>query len=278
MKKFKNIIYIAILSLLVVSCEDNTDSITNPGTLATVPKEIKVGFTDDNTTAELQEGETTSFRIGMPAAIDGTVTVSISVSSSDGEVEAVFPTSITLEEGQSAVLFDVTPKDDAVSENETYTVEITDVQVNFNSDTEFFIHNGDISRTIAVKDIPTPIVTTVGDLTFNFTWAGAGNDLDCRLWDWPPTTEYDTGYSITPGESVTLPAGVPDGDYIFTVRPWTVVDTSIDYAIDVVAPTETRTYSGNFMNLTGNWTMEFIVLEINKTTSGTTVTYFITQP
>ena len=277
MKKFKNIIYIAILSLLVVSCEDNTDSITNPGALTTVPKEIKVSFTDDNTSVQLTEGETASFRVGMDSAIDGTVVISINVSSSDGAVEAVFPTSITLEEGQSAVLFDVTPKDDAVAENETYTVEITDVQVNFNSDTEFFVHNGDISRTIAVKDIPTPIVTTVGDFTFNFTWAGAGNDLDCRLLDWPPTTIFDTGYTTTPGESVTLLSGVPDGDYVFTLRPWTVVDSSIDYTIETVAPTETRFYSGNFMNLTGGWSMEFVVLEINKTTSGGTVTYMINQ-
>ena len=121
------------------------------------------------------------------------------------------------------------------------------------------------------------IVTTVGDLTFNFTWAGAGNDLDCRILDYPATTIFDTGYSTTPGESVTLLEGVSDGFYTLTVRPWTVVSSSIDYNIDIVVPTETSSYTGNFMNLTGGWSMEFIVILIEKITDGTTVTYNVYQ-
>lgn len=274
MKKIKHIVYIAVLSLLVISCEDNTDSVTNLGVYST-PVEVKVGFTDDNTSSELEEGETTSYRVGMNAAINGTVTISINVSSSDGDVEAVFPTTVILEEGQTAKYFDVTPKDDGVNESETYTVEITDVEVSFNTDTEFFVYNGDRTRTLSVKDIPTPIVTTVGDLVFNFTWSG-GSDLDCRLVN-SGGGDIDTGYSVTPGETVTLPSAVPDGDYAFTLRPWSVADASIDYTIDVVSPTETRTYTGSFMNLTGSWTMEFVVLEINKVTTGATVTYLVTQ-
>lgn len=275
MKKIKNLVYIALLSLLVVSCEDNTESITNPGELNS-PQEIKVGFTDDNATVEVTEGDTASFRLAMPAAVTGTVEVSISVTSSDGAVEATYPSTITFVDGQSAVLFDVTPTDDATVETEVYTVEITGINVDLDSGGPYYVHTGENSRMIQVKDIPTPIVTTAGDFVFNFTWSGS-SDLDCRLLDNPPAFIYDTGYSTTPGETVTLVDGDPDGDYLFTVRPWSVSDASIDYNIEVVAPTETRNYSGNFMNLTGGWSMEFVVLEINKTTSGATVTYTINQ-
>ncbi|MFY0604521.1 MAG: hypothetical protein JXQ93_11255 [Flavobacteriaceae bacterium] len=277
MKKFKYILYIFVLSLFVVSCEDNTESITNPGSF-TMPEEVKVSFTDTNMNPQVTEGDATTFRIGMNQAINGTVSVSLSVTSSDGSVEATYPAPVVLEDGQSAVYFDFIPTDDGMVEAETYTITIDGIDVQFeDGSTVYYAYNGDNSRTVRVKDIPTPIVTTVGDLTFNFTWAGAGNDLDCRILDFPPTTIFDTGYSTTPGESVTLDAATPDGDYILTIRPWTVVDASIDYNIDIVVPTETRPYSGNFMNLTGGWTMEFIVLQVNKATVGSVVTYTVTH-
>ena len=277
MKNIKNIIYIAILSLLVVSCEDNTDSVTNPGEFTNGSiKEIKVSFTDTNLSASLTEGETTTYKLGMPDRVDGEVKVTLNITSTDGSAEATYPSTITFANGESAKFFDVSPTDDGIVESETYTIEITKVEVDLNTNDQYFVHTGNSTRTLAVKDVPTPIVTTAGDFTFNFTWSGT-NDLDCRLLDFPPTTIFDTGYSTTPGETVVLSSAVADGDYVFTVRPWTVNDTSIDYNIEAVAPTETRNYSGNFMNLTGSWSMEFIVLEINKSTNGAVVTYMINQ-
>ena len=273
MKKLKNILYIALFSLLAVSCEDNTDSVTNPGELSPLPQEVKVSFTDDNATSSPYEGETMTYRLEMPFAITGTVDVEISVTSSDGTVEADYPSSITFVDGQSAVFFDVTPTDDGVTEDEVYTIAITDVS--FSND-NYFAWTGENSRVMGVRDIPTPIVTTAGDFTFNFTWSGS-SDLDCRLVDNPPAFQYDTGYSTSPGETVTLVDGVPDGDYLFRVRPWIVSDSSIDYAIEVVAPTETRNYTGTFLDLVGGWSMEFVVLEINKATTGATVTYTLNQ-
>jgi hypothetical protein len=273
MKKIKNIIYIALFSLLAVSCEDNTGSITNPGELSPLPQEVKVSFTDENATSSPYEGETMTYRLEMPFAITGTVEVALSVTSSDGTVEAEYPTSITFVDGQSAVYFDVTPTDDGVVEEEIYTIAITGVS--FSND-NYFAWTGENSRVMGVRDVPTPIVTTAGDFTFNFTWSGS-SDLDCRLVDNPTVSVLDAGYTTSPGETVTLVDGVPDGDYLFRVRPWTVSDASIDYTIEIVAPTETRSYSGTFLDLEGGWSMEFVVLEINKATSGATVTYTINQ-
>ncbi|QMU66347.1 MAG: hypothetical protein GKR88_20020 [Flavobacteriaceae bacterium] len=276
MKKIKYVLYVFVLSLLVVSCEDDTKSVTNPGTF-TLPQEIKVTFTDTNINPQVTEGDSISFRLGMNRAINGRVVVSLNVTSSDGFVEANYPSTVTLEDGQSARYFSITPTDDGTVEAEVYTVSISSINVQFtDGSTRYFAYNENSTRTIRVRDIPSPIVTTVGDITFNFTWSGS-SDLDCRILDFPPTTIFDTGYSTTPGESVTLASVTPDGDYVFTVRPWAVSDASITYGIDLVTPTETRPYAGTFMNLTGGWTMEFIVLQVNKTTSGTTVTYTVTQ-
>ena len=278
MKNIKNIICIALLSLFIVSCEDNTESIINPGepSSSNLPVEVKVGFLDDNTSLSLNEGETATFTIGMGNAVPGEVTVNLNVTSSDGGVEATYPTSVTLVDGQRAETIDIVLEDDGISESEIYTVEIVSVDVDLNQDSPLFVHNGEIKRVIGVRDLPTPLVTTAGDLTFNFSWSGT-NDLDCRLLDAPPTTIFDAGETTTPGETVLLLDAVPDGDYLFTVRPWIVNDSSISYTIDAVAPTETRSYGGTFSDLVGDWAMEFIVLNINKSTRGTVVTYFITQ-
>lgn len=280
MKKFKYILYIFVMSLLVVSCEDNTGSVTNPGTFS-LPEEVKVSFTDTNPNPEVIEGASTTFRLGMNQAISGKVIVSLSVTSSDGGVEATYPSTVTLEDGQSAKYFDFSPDADGNAEScEKYTISITAVDVQFsNGNSDYFVYNGDYTRTVSVKDSPTPLVTTAGDLTFNFTWSGpnGGNDLDCRILDWPPTTIFDTGYSTTPGESVTLGAATADGSYVLTIRPWTVNDTAIDYNIEIVTPTETRTLCGTFTNLTGGWTMEFVAVQVDKVTNGADVTYTITQ-
>ena len=276
MKKFKNIIYIAILSLLVVSCEDNTDSITNPGALTTVPQEVKVGFIDDNTSAELEEGQTTSYKVGMPVAIDGTVIISINVSSSDGEVEAVFPTSITLEEGQSAKYFDVIPKDDGVSESETYTVEITDVQVSFNTATEFFLHNGDVSRTIVVKDIPippTPIDTTVGDVGITLTWGDASRDMDLYLVVGDQDlggTIVDYSEGITTTEQVTMLSTTLDGTYSVYINQFAFT-ADVDYIMTFDYPDAQQQV------MSGTATQDGFVFTFTKTTSGAVVTYLVNQ-
>jgi len=273
MKKIKNIIYVTLFSLLAFSCEDNTESITNPGELSSLPQEVKVSFTDDNATSSPFEGETIRYKIEMPFAITGSVEATIAITSSDGSVEADYPTSVTFEDGLSAVYIDVTPTDDGQVEDEVYTIAITEITF---SGGNYFAWSGESSRVMGVRDIPTPIVTTAGDFIFNFTWSGS-SDLDCRLVDNPPQYQYDTGYSTSPGETVVLVDGVPDGDYLFRVRPWSVADASIDYTIQMVAPTESRSVTGTFLDLTGGWSMEFVVIEINKSTSGSEVTYTYNQ-
>ncbi|MCI2229964.1 hypothetical protein MC378_12370 [Polaribacter sp. MSW13] len=278
MKKIKNIIYIAILSLLVVSCEDNTDSVTNPGELnGDNLIEVKVGLTDDNLSAELVEGETTSFRLEMSSILDGEVTVSLNVTSSDGDAEATFPTTLTFQNGQRAMLFDVTALDDGISESEKFTLEITNVEVDLNTNQDYYVHLGDTTRTISIKDIPTPIVTTVGDLSFTLNWSGS-NDLDFFLFDSTGSiVDVSWASSTVSGETVTLAGAAADGDYTVEMWAWTVNDASIDYSVDVVAPTETQIFSGNFSGLTGVYGSQLIVLEVNKSTAGGTVTYTINQ-
>lgn len=275
MKNIKNLIYLLVVSLMVVSCgQDEVESITNFGQFTSLDQ-VKVSFKDTNNNMSIFEGDTIQYRIGMPQAVDGKVEVMLEVTSTDGGVEATFPNPVVLDRGQSEVLFDFIPTDDMTQESESYDITIKEIKVTLiDGSTDFFTFSGDNKRTLKVKDIPTPIVTTVGDLDFNLTWSG-NVDLDCRIRNSSSST-IDTGYSVSPGESVTLPSSAPDGDYTFSIRPWSPI-TSTDYNIELVAPTESRTYSGTLANLGGFWSAEPLILQVNKVTAGSVVTYTITE-
>ena len=123
--------------------------------------------------------------------------------------------------------------------------------------------------------MPVIVVTTPSDVDFNFTWTGA-SDLDCRIRD-AALNYIDTGYSVTPGETVTLGQSDPDGVYTFSIRPWSVADPTSDYTIDFVSPAGTETFTGTVTLGAGFWAEEFTVLEIEKVTSGSQVTYTFTE-
>ena len=103
------------------------------------------------------------------------------------------------------------------------------------------------------------------------------SDLDCRIRNALGTT-IDTGYSVTPGENVTLPAGAPDGVYTFSIRPWLVNSSAIDYLIEMEVPSgEIYPFDGKLFNATNFWSQEITSLQITKSTDGTEVTYTIVQ-
>lgn len=261
------------MSLLVVSCDDTTESVTNPGTF-TMPEEIKISFTDTNMNPEVLEGDTTTFRVGMNQAIDGEVDVNISITSSDGGVEATYPTTVTLEEGQAAKYFDVTPTDDATDESEVYTVTIESVNVRYNDgSTVYYVYNGDYMRSITVKDIPQPIVTTVGDVTVTLTWADASRDMD--LWlvmgnqDLAGTViDNSLGYTTT--EVADFPGALADGEHSVYINQFAFT-ASVDYTMTFDFP------DGQQKVFNSTVTQDSFVFVISKSTVGAVVTYNITE-
>ena len=118
-------------------------------------------------------------------------------------------------------------------------------------------------------------MTTPADVDLNFDWTGT-SDLDIRIRD-AGLSDIDTGYSVTPGESVTLGQTDPDGVYTLSVRPWTVNDPTSDYTIDFVSPAGTETFTGTVTLGGGFSSEETPVLAILKETSGTVVTYTFTE-
>lgn len=280
MKKYIFPIYIFVMSLLVISCDSDTESITNPGTFS-LPDEIRIDFIDSNSNASFDEGETITFSLRMAGAVGGSADVAISVTSSDGTVEANYPSTVTIDSGQLDATFDITFEDDGVLEPpfEEYTIAISSVDIQLdNGSYSHYLFSGDSSRKVTVKDILPPIVTIVGDLDINFNWDDA-SDQDIRIRDYPPTMDIDTGYSTSPGENVTLPSSVPDGDYLVSIRPWTVIETTLGYNLELVSPTVTQTYFGTLTGLDpgGGWSQEINVMMINKSSSGPVITYTITQ-
>lgn len=274
----KNIKYIALLfSLtLLISCgEDDVDSVTNPGEL-TPTSEISIGFIDANDgQTVLEAGGTVSFTIGLNVnPLNVATEVTLGITSSDGTIDgASFPSTVTIPAGETTVEVTATFADDGVAEGtdvETFTVEILDAD--FGGSLVYYLTPADVSRSINVVDsLPVIVVTTPSDVDFNFTWTGT-SDLDIRIRD-AGFNEIDTGYSVTPGETVTLGQADPDGVYTISVRPWTVNDPTSDYTFEFVSPAGTETFTGTVTLGAGFWADEIPVLEITKATNGMEVTY-----
>lgn len=277
MKNFK---YLAVLLsfTLFISCgEDDVESITNDGTF-TETSEISIGFSDANDGLLLLEaGGTADFTISTSVpALSSDMVITLAMTSSDGSVEATFPASVTIPAGDTSVTFTCTLQDDGVlGDMETYVVSIDNAVIDGDT-TGFYLTTSEVSRTMNVVDtLPVIVSTTPSDVDFNFTWTGT-SDLDIRIRD-AGLNNIDTGYSVTPGETVTLALGDPDGLYTLSIRPWTVADPTSDWTLDFVSPAGTETFMGTVTLGGGFWADEFTILEIDKETDGGTVTYTITQ-
>ena len=280
----KNIKYLALLfSLtLLISCgQDNVDSVTNPG-VYTPTSEINLGFTDANGGQLVLESgsDAITFVIGLSTnPLPVATTITLVGSSTNGSLDgASYPETVTIPAGDTSVDVVVSFVDDGVPEGtdvETFTIEILDAD--FGGSNNYYLTPGDISRTIDVTDtLPLSVVTTVGDVDFGFYW-GDSSDLDCRIRD-AALNSIDIGYTVTPGENVTLPGSVSDGVYTFSIRPWDVASSSIDYLIEMEVPTgEIYPFNGKLLNATGGWSQEITSLEITKSTNGSVVTYTIIQ-
>ena len=280
----KNIKYLALLfSLtLLISCgQDDVDSVTNPGVL-TPTSEINLGFTDANGGQLVLEsgGDAITFVIGLSTnPLPVATTITLVGSSTNGSLDgASYPETVTIPAGDTSVDVVVSFVDDGVPEGtdvETFTIEILDAD--FGGSNDYYLTPGDISRTIDVTDtLPLSVVTTVGDVDFGFYW-GDSSDLDCRIRD-AALNSIDIGYTVTPGENVTLPGSVSDGVYTFSIRPWSVASSSIDYLIEMEVPTgEIYPFNGKLVNASGGWSQEITSLEITKSTNGSVVTYTIIQ-
>ena len=281
----KNIKYLALLLFsitLLISCgQDEVDSVTNPGVL-TPTSEINLGFTDSNGGQLVLEsgGDAITFVIGLSSnPLPVATVITLGASSSDGTVDgASYPETVTIPAGDTSVDVVVSFSDDGVAEGqgvETVTIEILDAD--FGGNYDYYLTPGDLTRTVDVTDtLPLVIETTVGDVDFSFFWAG-NSDLDCRIRDAFLTT-IDFGYSVSPGEFVTLPSAVPDGVYTFSIRPWDVFSPAIDYLIEMEVPTnETYPFTSTLLNAQGGWSQEITSLEITKSTDGAVVTYIVVQ-
>jgi hypothetical protein len=86
---------------------------------------------------------------------------------------------------------------------------------------------------------------------------------------------------VTEPEYLTLPAGAPDGVYIFQIAPWSVASSAIDWLLElevVSHPTQTvYPFSGKLLNAGGFYSDIRDTLEITKSTDGSEVTYTIIQ-
>ena len=286
----KNIKYLALLFFitLLISCgQDNADSVTNPGTLNPT-SEINLGFTDDNggqLVLETADENAITFTISLSTnALPVATEITLGVSSSDGTTDGTsFPETVTIPAGETSVDVVVSFTDDGVAEGtdvETVTIEILDAD--FGGNFDYYLTPGDITRTIDVTDsFPFSVVTEVGPLEMVFYWSGL-SDLDAGLFSVAQggLIDLSQNYDQDP-EYLTLPAGAPDGEYIFQIAPWSVASSSIDWLLEleiVSHPTQTvYPFSGILLNAGGFYSDIRNTIEITKSTDGSEVTYTIIQ-
>lgn len=277
MKNFKYLAVLLTFTLFIACGEDDVDSITNDGTYSPT-SEISIGFSDSNDGLLLLEaGGTADYTITHSiGALPDDMVISLSMSSSDGSVEATFPATVTIPAGQTSVTFTCTLNDDGVAgDMETYVLSIADAVIEGDT-SQYYVTTADGERTMDIVDsLPVIVTTTPSDVDFNFIWTGT-SDLDIRIRDAALNT-IDTGYSVTPGETVTLGQADPDGTYTLSIRPWTVADPTSEWEVDFVYPTGNEIFRGIVTLGGGSWSEEFTILEIEKVTSGGTVTYTFTE-
>jgi len=268
--KFLTIICM-IFGLSFYSCDED-DSVANE-VLADAPTQVIVGFDDANDGASISEGESLSFNVSLGQGLPFDTTISLEVTSTDGTTSEVsFTNDVAVSAGTTSHTFDVLFNPDSSGASQDYTFALS---LGSNTSSDTYITAGELQRIVTVSDPAIIVTTIVGDVVINFTWAGT-SDLDCRLRD-GSGSDVDTGYSISPGEMLDFLASQPDGDYTLSIRPWTVVDTSIDFTFDFVHPTGNMAFNSTLENASGGWAQEDVFLLINKATSGGDVVYTFTQ-
>lgn len=276
MKKLTYLLSLLMLSTFVLSCETDTESVTNPGEFLT-PTQFSLNFTDDNSNSSTFEGGTVTFSVGSATPLLADVTLSINVTSSDGTAEVTYPQTITLNKGESAVYFDVMPTDDGVAESggEVYTVSITDITADYGG--EHYVMSLDANRTINVSDPPT-IVTTPGDVNITLTWTDGNIDIDLYCVTGVQDlngTVVDSSAGITTTEMVTMPGSSADGNYSIYMEQWAFLGTPPDVNEMITVTFDfpdggQLVYTDTFINTGWEFTL-------TKLTLGSTVGYLVNQ-
>lgn len=270
-----------IVGVVFTSCEDD-DTVANEN-LVNSPTQVKIEFTDQNNDITITEGDSVDLTASLSQSLTYDAIMTIDIISSDGSLstsgvsEVAYTATATFPAGQTSATFSLTFADDEITDTtETYTVSIVDFEsVDGTYPLTSFVIGGDVSRTINVENGLVQVVTIAGDVTINFTWDDA-SDLDIRLRDSGLST-VSSGYSTSPGESITLGETEPDDLYTVSIRPWNVADSEQNWTLEFVSPAGSEFFTGTLTNAIGFWGQEDNILQIEKVTSGADVTYTFTQ-
>lgn len=272
-----------IVGVVFTSCEDD-DTVANEN-LVNSPTQVKIEFTDQNNDITITEGDSVDLTVGLSQSLTYDAIMTIDIVSSDGSLstsgvsEVAFTATATFPAGQTSATFSLTFADDEIFDTtEIYTVSIVGFEsVDGTYPLTSFVIGGDVSRTINVENglVQVVVVTVAGDVTINFTWDDA-SDLDIRLRDSGLST-ISTGYSTSPGESITLAEIDSDDLYTVSIRPWDILDSEQNWTLEFVSPAGSEFFTGTLTNASSGWSQEDNIMQIEKVTSGADVTYTLTQ-
>lgn len=278
-----------LLGFSFYACDED-DTVANETFLVT-PTQINVDFVDANDNLSILEGEAVTYQVQLSSALsfDSTLDVTVQTEGTDASAtEVTYTSSYAIAAGTTTQDITLSFLDDGVDLllDAAQTYEVTFNMAN--TDTGIYLTSGDSNRTVIVNHPPPPptIVTTiVGDLDISVGFA-AGGDIDVygaegMVTDGPgllAAVLFDVAAGISNPEVITISSASADGDYTIFIRDWnggypTDVTVTLDFAggeqevFDMVV--DDAMFPGV---IDGD-----VKLFINKTTSGTDVTYTINE-
>ena len=124
-----------------------------------------------------------------------------------------------------------------------------------------------VSPSISENQNSTTIIKGIdvnNDVTFVLTW-NDNSDLDCDVRD-SAATIIDISQGFTDTEMVTLPETSADGEYFFTVRPWTINSNPLECYVTVINGENVSSYTGSLVDALPRYGTIANFVKITKTT------------
>ena len=288
MKNIKYLLLLAITTVFMTSCEDDNDSVTNPGRFNGSPAQVEISL-EKVTMADyiVEDGGTAEMKVMLTKALPYDLQVTLEATSSDGSIvsehvdmnnvttqinEVTFTDSFVIAAGSTEHTITATFVDDMKVDGEVYTFNIANAAAVANASNEVFVTPGSVSVEF---NVPVVFVGTAGDVDFSLKWTDGSRDMDFYL----VTGTNDLGGSVvdsslgfTTTETVTMPANAADGEYSLYVNQYAftaAVDSTFEFSIpgkkaEILSKTVTQdSFVFNITKITDGNDVIYLVKEVN---------------
>ncbi|MBN8566695.1 MAG: hypothetical protein J0M25_08190 [Flavobacteriales bacterium] len=283
MKKIINIFYVAVLTSMFVSCEQNDRISGSPEQNDDI---VTLTGVISSSEASVVAGQTISFTATIPQTFEGDVDVEATAILPNGVKTTSF---VTIPAGQTTATGEIeVPASEApvlMPFNNNMKLFLSAILLSVGEEgTHYLLNSNELSLDFGDSETPAANITR---LQVRFDWKGpygeAENDLDLYLLRLNPDnslTVVGTGFTGTRYENGAILNTAVDGTYIVAAESYTLTYGSelgsLPYRYVLRYPDNSvKTFAGTFTDFTEGDFVE--VLQIVKTTVDGVVSYNVTQ-